>query len=78
MSPTSARLFGMVCEWAYALLRPDGEPPMTRFLAGQLSQSRYFDISAARRDLGYVPTISTAEGLDRLVAGLRGEAEQCA
>ena len=76
MSPTSARLFGMVCEWAYALLRPDGEPPMTRFLAGQLSQSRYFDISAARRDLGYEPTVSTAEGLDRLVAGLRAEAEQ--
>ena len=76
MSPTSARLYGMACEWAYALLRPDGEPPMTRFLAGQLSQSRYFDISAARRDLGYEPTISSAEGLDRLVAGLHGETER--
>ncbi len=75
MSMTSARLFGRVCERAYALLRPDGEPPMTRFLAGQLGQSYYFDISAARRDLGYEPTVSTAEGLDRLVAGLRRESE---
>ena len=78
MSTTSARLFGMVCEWAYALLRPDGEPPMTRFLAGQLCKSYYFDISAARRDLGYEPTVSTAEGLDRLVASFRREAEHCA
>ncbi len=76
MSPTSARLLGVVCEWAYALLRPDGEPPMTRFLAGQLSQSRYFDISAARRDLGYEPTVSTTEGLDRLVADVRRHAER--
>ena len=76
ISPTSARLIGLACEWTYALLRPDSEPPMTRFLAGQLSQSRYFDISAARRDLGYEPTVSTAEGLDRLVAGLCGQAEQ--
>lgn len=76
MSPTSARLFGTVCEWVYTLLRRDGEPPMTRFLAGQLSQSRYFDISAARRDLGYEPTVSTAEGLDRLVADVRCRAER--
>ena len=38
---------------------------MTRFLAQQLSTSHWFDISAARRDLGYEPAIST----DELVPG---------
>ena len=32
-----------------------GEPPMTRFLARQLATEHWFDISAARRDLGYAP-----------------------
>jgi nucleoside-diphosphate-sugar epimerase len=41
---------------------------MTRFLAAQLSQSHYFNITRAREDLGYTPTISTAEGMRRLAA----------
>jgi nucleoside-diphosphate-sugar epimerase len=40
---------------------------MTRFLAAQLGRSHYFDISAARRDLGYQPRISMDEGMERLV-----------
>jgi nucleoside-diphosphate-sugar epimerase len=39
---------------------------MTRFLAAQLAKSHWFDISAARRDLGYVPRVSTEEGMRRL------------
>ncbi|MEJ7704960.1 MAG: hypothetical protein WKF47_15500 [Geodermatophilaceae bacterium] len=39
---------------------------MTRFLARQLSTSHWFDISAARRDLGYVPRVSIADGMARL------------
>ncbi|UCC29947.1 MAG: NAD-dependent epimerase/dehydratase family protein [Phycisphaerales bacterium] len=46
------------------------EPRMTRFLAVQLAKSHFFDISAARRDLGYQPRISTAEGVRRLRAWL--------
>jgi nucleoside-diphosphate-sugar epimerase len=44
---------------------------MTRFLADQLARSHYFDITAARRLLGYTPAVSTAQGLERLVASLR-------
>ena len=44
---------------------------MTRFLAAQLSTSHWFDISAARRDLGYEPRVSTAEGMRRLGEWLR-------
>jgi len=45
------------------------EPRMTRFLAAQLSRSHYFDISAARRDLGYEVLVSTDEGMRRLANG---------
>jgi nucleoside-diphosphate-sugar epimerase len=36
---------------------------MTRFLAGELSTAHWFNISAARRDLGYEPIVSTDEGI---------------
>jgi nucleoside-diphosphate-sugar epimerase len=68
LAPWKARLAGRVFERLYRLLRLPGEPPMTRFVAAQLSTSHWFDISAARRDLGYEPTISLAEGLRRLAA----------
>jgi 2-alkyl-3-oxoalkanoate reductase len=54
--------------WA---LRQRTEPPMTRFLASQLATSHYFDITAARRDLGYAPRVSTEEGMRRLAAAWR-------
>jgi nucleoside-diphosphate-sugar epimerase len=44
---------------------------MTRFLAEQLSTPHWYDISAARRDLGYVPAVSIDEGLQRLAAWWR-------
>jgi nucleoside-diphosphate-sugar epimerase len=44
---------------------------MTRFVARELATAHWFDISAARRDLGYAPRVSTAEGLERLAAWLR-------
>ena len=57
---------GAVLEVAWRILRLGGEPPITRFLAEQLSTPHWYDISAARRDFGYVPAVSTAEGLRRL------------
>jgi nucleoside-diphosphate-sugar epimerase len=63
---------GGACERVWRLLRLKGEPPMTRFLAAQLAASHWFDISAARRDLGYEPRVSTAEGMQRLADWLRG------
>jgi nucleoside-diphosphate-sugar epimerase len=44
---------------------------MTRFLADQLATSHWFDISAARRDLGYEPRVSLAEGMLRMSEWLR-------
>ena len=61
---------GTLAEGLWRLLRRQDEPPMTRFLARQLATSHWFDISAARRDLGYAPTVGLDEGFRRLAASL--------
>lgn len=61
---------GLVMETVYRLLRLKGEPPMTRFVARELSTAHWFDISAAKRDLGYRPEVSIEEGLKRLAEWL--------
>ncbi len=65
-----AYYMGGAMEAAYGVLRLSGEPPMTRFVSLQLSQAHYFDISAAKKDFGYEPGISTDEGTERLLAWL--------
>jgi nucleoside-diphosphate-sugar epimerase len=74
ISYNAAHRTGAAFEFVYRTLRLKGEPPMTRFLAGQLAKSHYYDITAARRDLGYEPRISTAEGMRRLATWLRASA----
>jgi nucleoside-diphosphate-sugar epimerase len=68
ISTAAAWTIGAVLEAAYAALRLKGEPRMTRFLACQLGKSHYFSIDRARRDFGYQPRVSTAEGMRRLAA----------
>ncbi len=72
VSPWKARLAGRLLEWVYRYTPfVRGEPPMTRFVASQLSTSHWYDISAARRDLSYQPQVSVEEGLRRLGERLR-------
>ena len=59
---------GTVVEKVWARLKPDEEPPLTRFLAEQLGTAHWFDPRPARDDLGWHPTVSIDEGLDRLAA----------
>lgn len=61
---------GGAAELLWRLLRRDDDPPMTRFLARQLATAHWFDIGAARRDLGYVPAVGIDEGMRRLAAAL--------
>ncbi len=61
-----AWIFGALCEAWYKLFDYTDEPPMTRFLAAQLAQSHYFNISAARKDFDFAPKITTEEGMERI------------
>jgi 2-alkyl-3-oxoalkanoate reductase len=65
-----AKLMARLMERFYKLFRLNGEPPMTRFVVEQLSTSHWYDISAAKRDFGYTPTVSIDEGLKRLKESL--------
>lgn len=69
--PQLAYAAGWLLEKTYTLLRLSGEPPMTRFVARELSTAHWFDLSAARRDFGYQPQVSFAEGMERLAAWLK-------
>ncbi len=64
---------GRVLEVSYRTLRLSGEPRMTRFLAHELSTAHWYNLDAARRDLGYSPHVSIEEGLRRLAASLNDE-----
>jgi nucleoside-diphosphate-sugar epimerase len=62
---------GTGLEAFHHLFRPNTEPRMTRFLAAQLGRSHYFNIRRAKEDFGYLPAVSTAEGMQRLGKYLR-------
>ncbi|MBU1194903.1 MAG: NAD-dependent epimerase/dehydratase family protein [Proteobacteria bacterium] len=66
VSGRTAYFAGMLCEAVYKIFRIKEEPPMTRFAAKELSTSHWFNISKAKKDLGYYPKVSTQEGLERL------------
>ena len=72
VSLRTAYRVGAFLETSYKLLGTSKEPPMTRFVAEELARSHWFDISAAKRDLGYVPRVSTARGLELLEESLHG------
>jgi len=63
---------GALLEFFYKTFKINSEPMMTRFVAKELSTSHWFDISAAKQDLGYTPEISTHQGLERLEKWLCG------
>lgn len=71
MSHRTARAIGGVLELAHAVFRIKAEPRMTRFVADELATSHWFDLSAAREELGYEPRVSIDEGLRRLEAWFR-------
>ncbi len=66
ISTRTAYCIGALLEWAYRTFKISGEPRMTRFVARELATSHWFNISAAKRDLGYSAEISIDEGMHRL------------
>jgi nucleoside-diphosphate-sugar epimerase len=63
-----ARAAGTVVEAVWRIRPGTDEPPMTRFLAEQLSTAHWFDQRATRRDLDWRPPVGVTEGLRRLAA----------
>jgi len=60
-------------EMAYRALGLEADPPLTRYTVLEMARDHYFDISAARQELGYEPSVSIEEGLDRLRTSLAAE-----
>jgi len=62
---------GKIMEGFHRVFAPQKEPMMTAFLARQLGTAHYFNISAARRDLGWEPAIGLDEGFLLLAQSLK-------
>lgn len=64
---------GSLIETAWRVFPGTDEPPMTRFLAEQLSTAHWFDQRRTRLDLDWRPAVSLDEGLGRLAASYAPE-----
>jgi nucleoside-diphosphate-sugar epimerase len=69
--PKVAYALGATLELLYRGFGVQQEPPMTRFVAEELSTAHWFNIDAARRDFCYRPRISIDEGIKRLATWLQ-------
>jgi len=69
--PALARAAGGLVERVWAVRPGADEPPMTRFLAEQLSTAHWFDQRRTRADLRWTPSVTLDEGFARLAASYR-------
>ena len=66
ISPGIAIAAATMIATGWKFFRIKSEPPITRWSAAHLSTAHWYDISAAKRDLGYSPAVSYDEGMARL------------
>lgn len=59
------------CEASWRALGVQSEPPLTRFLVLQLTTAHWFNIDAARRELGWAPKVRIEDGMARLGQWIR-------
>lgn len=71
VSPTIAYIAGAILETVYRTLAIKQEPIMTRFVARQLSTSHWFNLTAAKQDFGYIPTVNIEQGMQLLKQSLQ-------
>ena len=76
ISKKMATRIGAMLEATWRTLHRNGEPPMTRFVAAQLATSHWYDMTPAREDFDYIPTVSMDEGMHRLLATLSPSTEE--
>ncbi len=70
ISPHIAIAAGTVLENVWKLFKLKSEPPVTRWSAEHLSTAHWYDISAAKQDLGYEVEVSVSEGLELLTGSM--------
>ncbi|MDQ6962917.1 MAG: NAD-dependent epimerase/dehydratase family protein [Mariprofundaceae bacterium] len=65
--------YALACliELNYTLLKKKEEPLLTRFVVRQLSCAHWYKLEAAKKDLAYEPTVSIAQGMQRLRQSLQ-------
>ena len=63
VSRRTAYIAGFIFEFLYNLFNIKKDPPITKMVVVELSTSHWFNISKAKKELGYHPKISTKEGL---------------
>jgi 2-alkyl-3-oxoalkanoate reductase len=68
--PLSAALVAASLMEASAMLTGK-EPLLTRYTVAILARTQTYNISAARRDLGYGPLVTVAAGIEQMLAALR-------
>jgi nucleoside-diphosphate-sugar epimerase len=70
--PTRLAVFGgSIAERVWDRTGRTDDPPMTAFLAEQLSTAHWFDQTTTRSALGWEPSVSLDEGFDRLASWFR-------
>ena len=69
ISARLARVLATVAETTWRAGRFKSDPPLTRFLAEEMATDHYFDLSAARRELGYAPSLTVWEATERSFGG---------
>ena len=67
---------GSIAERVWDRTGRSDDPPMTSFLAEQLSTAHWFDQTTTRSALGWSPTVSLDDGFDRLAAWFRDQPER--
>lgn len=78
MVPLPRRLavtLGALAEKVANILPGQPEPRLSRYGVGVLGFSQTLDISAARQQLGYAPSISVADGIDRFACWWKSRAQ---
>ena len=68
---SAAYAVGALCEGLWKVLGRRDEPPITRFVTVELAKDHYFDINAARRDLGYLAKTPMVEALNQTILDLK-------
>jgi nucleoside-diphosphate-sugar epimerase len=68
LSAATAQFLATMAEGAWRTFGLTSDPPLTRFLTEEMATDHYFDISAARRELGFDPSCTVWEATERSFA----------